>query len=91
MTPNGELELCLKEIKEIAWLPILGEIYKECLPIESELEAEFEEFRALFFQALGLLEYLKEGRVGPKTHEWYRDWYSYTKGKSNFFKGDDFF
>lgn len=49
VTPNGELEFYLKEKKEITGLPILGDIYEEYLSIESELEAAFEEFRALFF------------------------------------------
>lgn len=69
----------------------MGEIYEEYLPIESELEAKSVEFRALFFQVLGLFEYVKEGQDGPKTRKWYREWYNGAKRKSNFFKGDGFF
>lgn len=50
VTPKGELRFSVKEIKEVTGLLIFGEIYEEYLPIESELEAESEEFRALFFQ-----------------------------------------
>lgn len=49
------------------------------------------EFSALFFQALGLFEYVKEGQDGNKTREWYCEWYNGANGKSNFFKGDGFF
>lgn len=49
VTPNGELGFSLRELKEIIGLPIVGEIYEEYFPVESEWEAETEEFRALLF------------------------------------------
>lgn len=41
---NGELGFFLREFKEITDLPIIGELYEEYVPLDSELEAESEEF-----------------------------------------------
>lgn len=44
LMPNGELGFFLREFKEITDLPIIGELYEEYVPLDSELEAESEEF-----------------------------------------------
>lgn len=76
--------------KEGDRLLLFEEIYKEYLPIESELETESEEFYVSFFQVLGPFEHLKEGRGGPKTYEWCRDWYHGTRGNQVSLKAMDF-
>lgn len=51
VTPNGELGFSLKEISEIIGIPILGGIYEEFFPIDSEFRGE-DKFQALFFNSL---------------------------------------
>lgn len=45
VTPNGELGFSLREMKEKIGLPI---IYEEYSSMDSELEAETDEFQTLF-------------------------------------------
>lgn len=61
ITPNGELGLSLREMKETTCLPILGELYEEHVPLDSDLKAESEEFRALFFLVMTFFKYTREG------------------------------
>lgn len=51
VTPNGELGFFLKEISEITGLPVMGDIYEEFFPMDSELGGE-DGLRALFIQLL---------------------------------------
>lgn len=48
-------------MEEITGLPILGELYEEHVPLDSELAAESEEFRALFFLVMSFFEHTREG------------------------------
>lgn len=69
----------------------MGELYEEYVPVEVELAVESKEFRTLFFQVQGFYEYLKEGHGDPKTFEWHNEWHACTEGKSDFFRGNDFY
>lgn len=68
-------------------LSIFGKIYEECFPIESELGAESEEFKALFSKFWASMSIWRKDSPTPKTHEWYRELYLDITGKSNFFRG----
>lgn len=61
VTPNDELDFSLKEMKETTGLPILGELFEQYVPLDSELAAESKEFRFLFFPSDGLLRIYQGG------------------------------
>lgn len=88
---NQRAQLLLERNQGCNRTSYFGELYEEYFPIESELTAVSEDFRTLFFQVLGLYEYLKEGRGSPKTYEWHRKWNLGIEGKSDFFKGKGFY
>lgn len=56
VTSNDKLRFSLREMKEITCLPIVGELYEEYVPLDNKLEAEIEEFRALFFLVMTYFE-----------------------------------
>lgn len=56
VTLNDKLGFSLREMKEITCLPIVCELYEDYVPLDNELEAEIEEFRALFFLVMAYFE-----------------------------------
>lgn len=71
--PNGKLGFSLREIKEITGLPILGELSKDYVSLDSEHAIESEDFWALFFLVMAFFEYTREGRDKSKCLRWYNE------------------
>lgn len=59
-------------MKETTGLPILGELFEQYVPLDSELTAESKEFRLLFFLVMAFFEYTREDRDKSKCLRWYR-------------------
>lgn len=58
-------------MKETTGLPILGELFEQYVPLDSELTAESKEFRLLFFLVMAFFEYTREDRDKSKCLRWY--------------------
>lgn len=88
--PNCELGFSLRDMKEITGLPILGELYEEHVPQDSELAAESEEFWALLFLMTAFFEYTRDGHGKPKYLRWYHGSGANEdhRAECHFFKGD---
>ncbi|XXG47533.1 hypothetical protein AAC387_Pa02g2167 [Persea americana] len=70
------------KLSAITWLPIIGKLYEEFMPIDSILEEHSKEFRLLYFQLVAFNDFLKE-KEGVKV--WCSSWKSGSCLSSNSF------